>query len=245
MKIFPLSEGSFTVDKTKLFVPFEEGQDQLQERPRGSLLVEIQPFLVILQNDILLFDTGLGFADPSGQMQIHKNLAEKGVAAADITKVLLTHLHKDHAGGIALQPDHRQPAFPNATYYLQKRELDFAFERGIPSFIPEEFHVLKNMPNLVLLQNDEGSIDDHIRYEVTGAHSPFHQVFWVSDGDETVFFGGDDAPQLQQMKHRFTAKYDHDGRKAMLLRQQWWKEGEEKKWSFLFYHDIQNPIWKF
>jgi hypothetical protein len=32
------------------------------------------------------------------------------------------------------------------------------------------------------------------------------------------FFGGDDAPQLQQMKHRFVAKYDFDGKKAMELR---------------------------
>ena len=61
MRIIPLSEGAFTVDKTKEFIPFDHATDDLQERATGSLLVEIQPFLVITEKDVLLLDTGLGF----------------------------------------------------------------------------------------------------------------------------------------------------------------------------------------
>jgi hypothetical protein len=61
----------------------------------------------------------------------------------------------------------------------------------------------------------------------------------------TIFFGGDDAPQLQQMRHRFVAKYDFNGKKAMELRRKWWGLGEKEKWTFLFYHDVKNPVWKF
>jgi hypothetical protein len=103
---------------------------------------------------------------------------------------------------------------------------------------------LRNNPQVVLLKDDKGWIDNYIRYELTGAHSPWHQVFWISEGDETIFFGGDDAPQLQQMKHRFVAKYDHDGKKAMELRKQWWQEGAKEGWTFLFYHDIKTPVYK-
>jgi len=63
--------------------------------------------------------------------------------------------------------------------------------------------------------------------------------------ERSFFFGGDDAPQLQQMKHRFVAKYDHNGKKAMELRKFWWDQGERENWTFLFYHDVKNPIWKF
>src|SRR5258705_2638513 len=98
MKIIPLSEGTFTVDKTKLFIPFDEVNDSLQQRSAGSLLVEIQPFAVITSKDILLLDTGLGFSNKEKQMQIHGNLAKEGTNSSNITKVLLTHLHKDHAG---------------------------------------------------------------------------------------------------------------------------------------------------
>ena len=80
MNIIPLSEGSFTIDKTKLFVPFDEAKDELQHRPVGSLLVEIQPFIVVTAKDILLLDTGLGFNDKmSGQMQLHINFEKAGI----------------------------------------------------------------------------------------------------------------------------------------------------------------------
>jgi glyoxylase-like metal-dependent hydrolase (beta-lactamase superfamily II) len=243
--IIPLSEGTFTIDKTKLFVPFKEHEEELQFRPSGSLLVEIQPFVVITPNDILLLDTGLGFSDGEGRMQLHKNLAAAGINATDITKVLLTHLHKDHAGGVSENKDHNRLSLPNATWYVQERELNFAFEKGLPSFLTEELQALKSSSNVVLLKDDEGSINENIQYKVTGAHSPFHQVFWIKAGEKIIFFGGDDAPQLQQMKHRFVAKYDFDGRKAMELRKEWWEKGEKEKWTFLFYHDVKNPVWKF
>jgi glyoxylase-like metal-dependent hydrolase (beta-lactamase superfamily II) len=245
MKIIPLSEGSFTVDKTKLFVPFDLNEDELQKRPSGSLLVEIQPFVVITSNDILLLDTGLGFLDKSGKMQIHQNLLNAGISSSDVTKILMTHLHKDHAGGISEKKDHHHLSFPNATYYLQQRELDFAFEKGFPSYITKDLATLKNNSKVALLKGDLGLIGDSIQYEVTGAHSPFHQVFYIHDQGQIVFFGGDDAPQLQQMKHRFVAKYDFNGKKAMELRRNWWQKGEKEKWTFLFYHDVKNPVWQF
>jgi len=244
MKIIPLSEGTFTIDKTKLFVPFDQDVHDLQERPVGSLLVEIQPFVIVTSRDILLLDTGLGFGK-DGQMQLHKNLIEAGINPSSITKVLLTHLHKDHAGGVSTGRLHEQLSFPNATFYLQERELKFAFEKGFPSFITEELEVLKNSDKIVLLNDDEGMIDGYIQYKITGAHSPYHQVFWIKENDKTIFFGGDDAPQLQQMKHRFVAKYDHDGKKAMELRRTWWEQGQKEKWTFLFYHDVKNPVIEF
>ena len=245
MKIIPLSEGTFTIDKTKLFVPFNEAADNLQQRPVGSLLVEIQPFVIITSKDILLIDTGLGF-QKDGKLQLHTNLINAGINPSEITKVLMSHLHKDHAGGVGMENDEetRKLSFPRATYYVQKAELDFAFEKGFPSYIVEELECLKNAPQVVLLEGN-GIIDDYIEYKITGAHSPQHQVFWIREYDETIFFGGDDAPQLQQLKHRFVAKYDFDGKKAMELRRQWWEKGQHEKWTFLFYHDVKNPLLKF
>lgn len=241
--IFPLSEGSFTIDKSKLFVPFNEEKDVLNERPIGSLLVEVQPFLVITSKDILVLDAGLGFGEVGGELQIHKNIKAAGYHPSQVTKVLMTHLHKDHSGGVAFGKENQWLSFPNATYYVQERELAFALQKGFPSFIPEELEALKDSPQVQLLTADEGDIDGYIRYQHTGAHSPHHQVFWIKEGDATIFFGGDDAPQLQQMKVRYKTKYDFDPEKASQLRQQWWEQGNREGWTFLFYHDIKTPFW--
>ena len=243
MKIIPLSEGAFTVDQTKKFIPFNIDNDDLQQRNKGSLLVEIQPFVVVTSKDIILLDTGLGFANSDGQLQIHKNLAANGLNPSDITKVFLSHLHKDHSGGIA-QTNKKIVSFENATYYINKNEWDFAMEKGLPSYHKNDFQLLEKYEKLIFTEGD-GTIDNYIQYKVTGAHSPFHQVFKISEDDDIIFYGGDVASQLQQMKSRFKAKYDYDGEAAMNLRQQWWQEGEKEKWTFLFYHDIKDPSFKF
>jgi glyoxylase-like metal-dependent hydrolase (beta-lactamase superfamily II) len=245
MRIIPLSEGAFTVDKSKEFNPFDPETDELQKRSTGSLLVEIQPFLIITEKDTLLLDTGLGF-EQDGAMQIHNLMRQAGVDPESVTKVLLSHLHKDHVSGAGRKLDDgsRVVSFPQATYYVQQRELEYAFEKGYPSYEPETFSFLKDLSNLVKLEGN-GLIHGYIQYELTGGHCPFHQVFHIEADGQHVFFGGDVAPQMQQMKNRFVAKYDYDGRKCMDLRQAWWEKGEREGWTFLFYHDIKNPVWNF
>ena len=207
------------------------------------MLVEIQPFAIVTSKDILVIDTGLGFSNENGTLQIHQNLLDNGINPLDVTKVLMSHLHKDHSGGITkkdVQLNQRFFSFPNATYYVNKDELAFALSKGKPSYTPEDFAMLQNSGQAILTEGN-GTIDDYIRYEVTGAHSPHHQVFWINGDGQTIFFGGDVAPQLQQMKNRFIAKYDFDGKKCMELRQQWWEQGQKENWTFLFYHDIKTP----
>jgi len=243
MKIIPLSEGAFSIDKTKVFVPFNVDTDDLQKRSIGSLLVEVQPFVVITEKDILLIDAGLGFT-VNGELQVHGLLKANGIQPEQVTKVLMSHLHKDHAGGIS-QRDHLgnyRLSFTNATYYVQRKEFDYAMDTGFPSYMTDELDALRNNPQVHWLDGD-GEIDGYIQYHITAGHSPYHQVFWIKENNEIIFFGGDDAPQLGQMKNKFIAKYDYDGKKCMELRQQWWQQGQAEGWKFLFYHDVKTPVW--
>lgn len=244
MRIYPLSEGSFTIDQTKVFVPFNTSTENLQERSKGSILVEIQPFVVITENDIILLDTGLGHLNAAGILQIHANLMLLGIDPSSITKVFMSHLHKDHAGAISyVHPDHNERfiSFPYAKYYIQKREFELAMSGKSASYVAEQVAILEDFSGVVWLDEDEGMIDNLIQYQLTAGHSAFHQACWIREDNETIFYGGDVAPQLQQMKSRFVAKYDMDGKKSMEWRQQWWEQGAKEKWNFAFYHDIQFP----
>jgi len=243
MEIIPLSEGSFIVDVSKRFVPYNSGSNEPEPRIRGGMMVEVQPFVVITDRDIILLDSGLGLNGGSGQIPLIKNLRDAGVEPEAVTKVLMSHLHKDHSGGM-INPYTHTPQFENAVYYLQRRELMYAHEKGAPSYNLQDFENIESTANLVLLEEDEGVIDGYIHYQVTAAHSKFHQVFWIASENETIFFGADDAPKKDQMKRRFVAKYDFDGPKAMSLREKWRKEGKTGHWTFLFYHDTETPVLK-
>ena len=247
MRIYPLSEGSFSIDQTKVFVPFDTHTEQIQDRPKGSILVEIQPFVVITEKDIILFDTGLGYMNKQGVLQIHDNLMAIGINPSSVTKVFMSHLHKDHAGGMSYmhpQFQERFVSFPYATYYVQQREFELAMTTSSPSYIKEQFEFLADFSKVVWLNDDQGIIDDSIEYQLTGGHCPFHQVAWIKEDEELFFFGADVAPQLQQLKSKFVAKYDMDGKAAMEWRQKWWEQGQKEGWRFAFYHDISHPLFK-
>ncbi|WP_232538705.1 MBL fold metallo-hydrolase [Chitinophaga tropicalis] len=246
-RIIPLSEGSFTVDATKRFIPYNPAQDTMQQRTSGSLLVEIQPFLVITAHDYILLDTGLGFRYPNGVLQIHQHLIDNGINPMEITKVLMSHLHKDHSGGVSSTDPvtgQRELTFPHATYYVNRHEMEYALENDGKSYLAEDVAILQQKDNVIFTEGD-GTIDDYITYEVTGAHCPYHQTFLIDDDGEKLFFGGDEAPQVSYMKRRFAAKYDYDGKRGMELRQQFIQRGQKDNWTFLYYHDTKVPYNKF
>ena len=228
----------------KEFVPFNLDSDILTDRPTGSLLVEVQPFLVVTDKDLIVFDTGLGFNNSDGVLQIHDNIMKHGYEPAMVTKVLLSHLHKDHAGCLVFKDNNGlvKTTFPNADYYIYRQEADFSLATGRPSFYPEDIEPLLGTTQVKWLEGEQGTIDGYIHFIHSGGHSPHHIVFLIDDGKDKIFFGGDEAPQLKQLRMRYVAKYDYNGKKAMQLRETYAERGKTEGWQFLFYHDVKIPV---
>lgn len=74
-------------------------------------------------DEVILVDTGYDDAEAANRdrpirINPHEALTPLGLKATDITTVIVTHLHYDHAGGLHL--------FPNATLHMQTAEMAFA-----------------------------------------------------------------------------------------------------------------------
>jgi len=244
MQVYPLSEGVFTIGHDKVFVPFDPENEELTDRPTGSLLVEIQPFLIKTESDLIILDTGLGYETADGEPQIHANLRALGYEPGAVTKVLMSHLHKDHAGGLMnrIAFGAAIPMFPYATYYIHRQEADYALEKGRPSYHPDEIEPLLQTGQVQWLEGKKETIAPGISWQHSGGHCPGHIVWLLEENGEKIFFGGDEAPQLRQLKYHYVAKYDFDGRKAMHLREKYAARGREENWQFLFYHDVKTPV---
>ncbi|HTN20320.1 MAG TPA: MBL fold metallo-hydrolase [Pelobium sp.] len=243
MRVVALLEGSYSVDASKKFIPFDPAVDKASDRP-ASLFVYIQPFLVETKNDLILLDTGLGYNDEDGNLVLHENIEKAGYAVNDVTKVLMSHLHFDHSGGMVKDNNGSlSVSFPNADYYIQRGEWESAYSSTSKSYKTEIFDVVQRSGQITFLEGD-GKINDEISYEITGGHTEFHQVFHIEEGGEHLFFGADIVPEPEQLQRKFIAKYDLDGRKAMELRTTYGKQAVEGNWICLFYHAKAKAIAK-
>jgi len=240
MKIIALQEGNYIVNSQKEFQLLTENTID------SGLKMAIQPFLVITDHDVILIDFGLGFVN-NGVPFIYEMLRKNNIEPQQITKILVSHLHKDHIEGIGYFENNQfVQNFPNATIYIQEREIDFALEQlQNPSYVPEILNVLKELPNVELLNEDSGQITDEIYFEVTAGHTKFQQVFWIKADDEIIFYGADDLPQKRYLKFPVAYKTDFDGKRAMESRKKWEQQAKEENWKVLLYHDMKTPVLDF
>ncbi len=76
--------------------------------------------------DVTLVDTGVGVTTAAdkkltGFVNPVDVVKRVGADGSNVTKVVITHMHWDHVGGMEMFPQ----AFPKATFYVQKKEYDF------------------------------------------------------------------------------------------------------------------------
>ncbi|OCX51420.1 MBL fold hydrolase [Mucilaginibacter sp. PPCGB 2223] len=241
MHIFPLNEGSYSVDSTKKFIPFDPVTDSYRDRP-GSLFIHVQPFLVKTDTDLILFDSGLGFKNNQDELILHQNIRNAGFDPEDVSLVLMSHLHYDHSGGLVIERNGRwEPSFPGAVHVIQRGEWETAFASRSSSYHKYIFDALQRGVQIDFVEGS-GTYKPGISYELSGGHCQYHHVFLVETNGYKIFFGGDELPEPEQLIRKFIAKYDYDGRKAMNLREQYGKKAAAENWICLFYHAKSNPV---
>lgn len=241
MKAFALHEGSYSVDSSKTFIPFDPAINDPKDRP-ASLFIYVQPFLVETANDLIVLDTGLGFHNEAGELIIHENIRQAGFDPQDVSLVLMSHLHFDHSGGMINQIGGKVSlSFPNAEYVIQRGEWEAAYSKPSRSYKTEIFDFMQRSGSVHFVEGS-GQFNKEVAFEFTGGHCENHQVFLIREEGETIFYGADILPEPEQLLRKFMAKYDFDGRKAMELRQEYGIRAAEGNWECLFYHAKSKAI---
>lgn len=243
MEIIALNEGSYSVDASKKFIPFNPEIDKANERP-ASLFIHIQPFLLKTENELLVIDTGLGYNTEEGKLMLHENIRKANYKPEDVTKVLMSHLHYDHSGGMIWNNNGRsEVSFPNAEYIIQRGEWETAFSKPLDSYKTEIFDIVQRSGQVTFVEGS-GDLTSEISYELTGGHCQYHQVFHIKTADNYYFFGGDIVPEPEQLQRNFVAKYDYDGKLARDLRNEYGLKAADGNWICLFYHAKNKSIGK-
>ena len=240
LEIHALPEGRFTVGLDKRFVPHADGDPA---RP-GTLFISVMPFLVRTPSETLLLDTGLGeWAEGRGTETLLEGLASHGVAPEAVDRVVLSHLHFDHAGGAIASVDGVwRPTFQNAEYAVQRAETTAAGYAGESARARDLVaETLDRAGQLVWLDGDGPVPGSRAEVQVTGGHTGAHQIVRLPSSGLTAVFGGDVLGTPGQVTRRFVAKYDADGEASQRWREALARDAAEHGHLLLFYHSTATP----
>jgi glyoxylase-like metal-dependent hydrolase (beta-lactamase superfamily II) len=197
----------------------------------------------------ILIDTGMGDKWDEKSKGIYavdkyhsmeKALKETGIAYDEITDVILTHLHFDHTGGSTkLIGDKLIPSFPNAKYYVQKQNFDWASnpsERDRGSYLKENFLPLAE-EGVLNFMNENEKFDDEIEFIIINGHTFGQQMVKISDSSNTILFCGDLLPFTSHIRLPYIMGYDLQPLVTIKEKKEILPKAAEENWKIFFEHD--------
>jgi glyoxylase-like metal-dependent hydrolase (beta-lactamase superfamily II) len=180
---------------------------------------------------------GLDASGPS----LEKSLKQHGLAFDDITDVILTHLHFDHAGGATTERNGKVvPTFPKAQYYVQKANLETARKPNIrekASYFPSNFEPLLQSGQLKILEGNIENLLPGVSVLVSNGHTVGQQMVKVSDGKTTLLYCGDVVPTSSHVRLAWVMGYDLEPIKLIDEKTQILGPAADEHWYLYFEHD--------
>jgi glyoxylase-like metal-dependent hydrolase (beta-lactamase superfamily II) len=171
-----------------------------------------------------------------------------GVAAEDISIVINTHLHFDHAGGNTSMKAEAKvgPAFPNARYFVSKDELAHAenpSERDRASYFPENWRPLIDSGQLET-KEAEYEVVPGLRMETYPGHNRSMQCWRLQSDGQTMFGFADLVPMRAHVAYPWIMGYDLFPTETLETKKKLLPQAAREGWACLFYHDPDQPLCK-
>ncbi len=184
-----------------------------------QIRIPIPAYVIETAEERILIDTGLhptAVDDPAShygspdslslfQLELEESISEQ-VDVATITKVVLTHLHFDHAGGLALLPS-------SVPIVVQRREWDAGHDAAAVDknfYLPVDYEAAGQQ--VTLIDGDHDLLGDgSIQLLLTPGHTPGHQSVRVGEqlvlaGDVVHFASGLDDHRFPVFGDDFVAQ---------------------------------------
>lgn len=187
---------------------------------RNRIRLAMRCLLAVGHGRRVLVDVGLGeksdakFRDifrVEDEPRLEDSLRAAGCEPGDVTDVVLTHLHFDHAGGAtARTATGLVPRLPNARWYVQRRNWENAHDpnpRERASYLPENFDPLQQAGVLELW---DGPVRPWPGFEMipVDGHTRGQQVVRIEGGGGAAYFVTDVIPTASHVRVPYVMGYD-------------------------------------
>jgi glyoxylase-like metal-dependent hydrolase (beta-lactamase superfamily II) len=212
----------------------------------------------------ILIETGIGEKWTEKQLEMYgifrrqpfaETLFEKtGCRPEDISIVINTHLHFDHAGGNTIRDlgfgiadfGSRKPIpqFPNARYFVSESEFKHAenpSERDHASYLAENWQPVLESGQMELKPDVYEAVEG-LRIENVRGHSETMQTWKLTRGGTTVYGFADLIPTRHHLPLPWIMSYDLYPTETLDFKKRILPEAVKENWLCLFYHDFKMPL---
>jgi len=250
--LYSIETGRFGLDGGAMFgvVPKQLWNKTNPADERNRIALAARALLIVGNGRRILVDNGNGskftqkqtdiYGLDTSRFELTKSLKAHALTPADITDVLLTHLHFDHAGGSTYREDGRlKPAFPNAKYFVQKAHWEQAMhptEKDRGSFMPDDYLPLREYGVLEFIDG-EGELFPQISVVIVNGHTAAQQLPLISDGHTTVLYCCDLFPTTAHIPLPYIMAYDLRPLTTLEEKKKLLKKTVDESWTLFFEHD--------
>jgi glyoxylase-like metal-dependent hydrolase (beta-lactamase superfamily II) len=222
---------------------------------RNRIPLGMRCLLVEHEDGLVLIDTGAGNketprfheiygienAGADGRTWLEDGLRSLGFGVADVSLVINTHLHFDHAGGNTWRTPGGtvEAAFPNARYVVQAGEMAWAThtnERTAASYFGAHWDVLVAAGRFDLVEG-EPEVRPGIQLLRTPGHTPHHQSVLLRSGGESALYLGDVTPTVAHLPLPWIMGYDVEPLVTLESKRRLLARAEAEGWLLVFEHD--------
>ena len=227
-RCYPIPDGDHLYPRSALCGDDPERTIGLPEQ----VLVPYTPLLVDTGAHRILIDTGAGRMAPSTGF-LEESLARAGFNVSDIDVVVLSHLHPDHIGGLALEDGTLR--FHNARVLMSRREYDFWHSADLRSRLGTgSVYGIPEVENLMSEWIDKylPPVRDRLEWITDGSeiapgieaidapgHTPGHLGVAISSRTESLLYAGDLLLIQNQVLHPdWTSTFDLEAQKLIATR---------------------------
>ena len=257
LRCHALEAGIQKLDGGAMFgvVPKPLWERRIQPDARNRIALAMRCLLVEHSHGLVLIDSGLGNKEdpkfreiygvenegPDGRSRLEAALQQAGYRPEDITWVINTHLHFDHAGGNTYRDDAGvvRVSFPSATYLVQAGDLEFARkanERTRASYLPHNYEPVAEAGKLELLSGD-GEVLPGISVRLVPGHVPFLQGVLLESQGETLFYLADLVPTRHHLPLPWIMGYDVEPLRTLESKRGVLRAALTGQWWLFFEHD--------
>ncbi len=251
-KLQIINSGYFALDGGAMFgiIPKPLWQRTNPADDVNRIKLATRNLLLSSNNRNILIDTGMGnkwdekskniYAIDQSEFSLENQLKAVGLNTSDITDVILTHLHFDHTGGSTVYSNGKLvPAFPNAKYYVRKKNYLWALnpsDRDKGSYIKDNFIPLMEHGMLNLL-NDEVDFDDEISFIIVNGHTFSQQLVKIYDSSNTIVYCCDLFPTTGHIPIPYVMGYDLQPLVTVEEKKKILSSAVKENWKLFFEHD--------